>query len=446
MNLTRKVLFVTYSFPPEAEVGGKRTARFCRYLPEFGIHPVVLTVDPRYYTTVDPSYAAAADIEVIRTNCLSNPLDWYGKLAARWRRGQDSTPPGANVDASPGDSQNSGFIHGMRRNLLVTLQTPDRYWGWYWPAVRAGINFVRRCKPEAIVSSGPPWTSHLVARGIHRRAGVPWIADFRDPWTLSPWRETLPGWIERFERHLERSVIEEAARVVCVASEIADDFREKYRTVSPDKFVTITNGIEGDFDLPMPKVPNTRRSVLHLGSLYGDRRIQPFLEAVVKLARTGAVNLEGLRFLFVGLIDPQIARQASQEISYLEQFGAIEFRTLVPYEQGQRLLASSDLLLLFQGNNRVTIPAKLFEYLTTGKPILAIARPGSVTRLVSESNLGLWVDSANVAAIAAELLKCLSLPPRTAEQHNQIVQRFHFRTLTKQLIEILQEARHSCAS
>ena len=445
MNIARKILFVTYSFPPEAEVGGKRTARFCRYLPELGIQPVVLTVDPRYYATLDRSYAPAADIEVIRTNSFGNPLDWYGKAVARWRGIQANASPTVSVDAPGRDGGKPSVSDRLRRNLLVMLQTPDRYWGWYWHSVRAGTTFVRRCKPEAIISSAPPWTSHLVARGIHRKTGIPWIADFRDPWTLSPWREPLPDWIDRFERRLERSVIQEATRVLCVASEIADEFRREYPEISGDKFVTITNGIEGEFALPKASPSRARRVVLHLGSLYGDRRIQPFLQAVVDLARTGAVNLECLRFLFVGLIDSQIVREASQEMSYLEQFGAIELRAPVPYEEGQRLLASSDLLLLFQGNNRVTVPAKLFEYLTTGKPILAIAKPGSLTRLVSESNLGLWADSEDVNAIAAEFLNCLRLPPRTPEQHNQIVQRFHFRTLTKQLVEIMQQARQASA-
>jgi glycosyltransferase involved in cell wall biosynthesis len=449
MSAPTKVLFVTYSFPPEAEVGGKRAARFCRYLPEFGIEPAVLTVDPRYYEAIDATYAPSPGLEVIRTGALTNPLDWYGR-AMRWRRRRSSASPemlGGPHRTEPANSSRN-LVYTIRRNLLQALGTPDRYWGWYWSAARAGVDFVRARKPDAILSSAPPWTSHLVACRVHRKTGVPWIADFRDPWTLSPWREALPGWIHRFEQHLERSVIEQADRIVCVASEIAEDFRKTYQAVPGDKFVTITNGIEGDPVFSEARHHGPKRLLLHLGSLYGDRRIRPLLQAVVELARSGAISPESLRFLFVGLIDPQMAREASEEISYLEQFEAIEFRERVPFEEGQRLLASSDVLLLFQGSNRVTVPAKLFEYLSAGKPILVVAKPGSLTRLISESSLGLWADSDDREAIAAEFLKCLRLPPRTAAEFESIVRRFHFRTLTKELVEVIREAaaRSSCTA
>jgi hypothetical protein len=408
-------------------------------LPEFGVRPTVLTIDPAFYEARDTTYATPSDVEIIRTGTFRHPFDLYRKLKPSVTNEKTGSSYVNEPGVRPSVSTKSSVLHGIKRNILLALKTPDPHWGWYWPALRAGLKFVRERKPEAIISSAPPWISHLVARGIHRRTGVRWIADFRDPWTLSPWRDALPPYILRFERTLERSIIEECDHVVCVSDEMVDDFRVHYAGVPSSKFTAITNGFEGEVDYPVAARQNGTRQLLHLGSLYGDRRIRPLLCAYVNLLGRGAIESDKCKLLFVGNINGEILAEASEEISFLQRLGVLEFRELVPYSEGQQLLASADVLLLLNGDNRVAVPAKLFEYLLTGKPILFTAKPGSLTRLISRFDLGFCADSDAVEEIGVQLQKSLESPPRTRAEFERIVQHFHFRTLTQELVGVMTQ-------
>jgi glycosyltransferase involved in cell wall biosynthesis len=436
VNSPNKVLFVSYSFPPDAEVGGKRIARFCRYLPEFGVAPAVLTVQERFYRRSDGSFAIPPGVEVIRTGALKNPLVWY-EAVSRFRPAKNGQTAGRQ--SAFDDRGRSGFYETFRRNVLLAVQTPDRYWGWYWHAVRAGIAFVRRQGVPVIISSGPPWTSHLVARGIKRKTKVAWIADFRDPWTLNSWRRRLPNWLERFDQHLERTVVAETDRVVCTTDGIADNFRAKYHELPPEKFVTITNGIDGEYSVPTVNATNARRHLVHLGSLYGDRRLRPTLQAILQLISSSKLDPAAIRASFAGAIDQKVLDEAKTELSALQQLGVINLCGLLPYQEAQNMLASADLLLLIQGENRDAVPAKFYEYLVTRKPVLTLAKPGSLAQLIEETGLGACTDPDDPDAIAKGLLSCLESVPLPAADFERLIQRFHFRTLTGQLMEIIRQ-------
>ena len=437
----KKVLFVTYSFPPDAEVGGKRTARFCRFLPEFGIEPLVLTIEERFYEALDRSYTAPPGLEVIRTGAVSNPLDIYRRWAIRRRaRLPKSTPVKVtNAAARSANGTEAPSVSSLKSNLLLALQTPDRFWGWYWHAVARGTRLVRERNIQAIVSSAQPWTSHLVARAIRRKTGVPWIADFRDAWTLDPWWSLRSTWLDSCNKRLQAKVVHDADRVVCIADAMADDFRRRYSDAPPGKFLTITNGIEGEISPPEPLPPHEPRILFHLGSLYGDRRLENLFRAVIKLIKDGDVRPGSWKLLFVGLIDDQILLRARDEIAYLQQQGMLEIRDRIPFDEGQKALRSADILLLVQGDHPYAMPAKFYEYLVTGRPILVLAKGGTLARLVEEIGVGVSVDVDHVDDIAAGLMKALRLLALTPSVYERMIQRFNFRELSRQLANLIEE-------
>ena len=147
----------------------------------------------------------------------------------------------------------------LKRHVIALLGTPDRYWGWYLPAVRAGLRLLRQERIVAMVSSGPPWISHLVARRLKLgNLGVRWLADFRDPWAQALVPEEFPGWRKAINRRLEASIVSTADLVISNTDRLSKSFRVSYPALPAEHFFTLTNGFD---DAPVSVQRRFRRTV-----------------------------------------------------------------------------------------------------------------------------------------------------------------------------------------
>lgn len=434
MSSELNLLVVSYTFPPEAEVGGLRIARFCRYLPDHGIRPVVLTVQEQFYRTRDDSLQPPAGLRVERTPMLSTPLDWY----RRWNERPKPIVAEYSDSAVPRGSAEPGFF---RRHTLSLLQTPDPQWGWYLPAVRAGSRLIQQERISAIFSSGPPWTPHLIARRLAKRFRLPWLADFRDPWGGNPWRKNLPAWREPLDRWLEASCIATANRVTCNTDRLRQFLVQRYNQMASEKFVTVTNGFDDAMAAPPESKAGTgKRLAVHLGKIYSERRIDTFCLALAGLLGSGAIPADSLKVLFLGSVAEAQVAAVQQAAPRLCQSGTVEFLPRVSWRQAQEMLWRADVLLLFQGGFRMQVPAKFFEYWQTGKPIFAVAEEGALTDLLRETGAGLWAEPKNVDAIADGFLRALELPAcRPEEVQRRWASKFHYRSLSSRLAQMLRE-------
>ncbi len=164
----------------------------------------------------------------------------------------------------------------LRRNVMALLQTPDKFWGWYRPAVRAGAELIKKESIDVILSSGPPWTSHLVARRLRKTYGVPWIADFRDAWVSNTWRQDLPRWRNSIDYRFEASCISRADLILCTTDALRESFLRNYPCLPSDKFAALTNGFDDPTILPKKRQltsweagpPASRRFVCRAASRY----------------------------------------------------------------------------------------------------------------------------------------------------------------------------------
>ena len=294
---------------------------------------------------------------------------------------------------------------------------------------------------SAIISSAPPYTCHLIARHLKRKYGLPWIADFRDAWMCDPWRDFagLPRWRNWTDRWLENRCIASADAVVCITDEMRDDLRRLHRGCSPHKFITITNGFD-EIELDQTSLPavQNRRLFLHLGTLYGDRRIDNFCGALVTLMSRGDLDPASFRLLFVGDTEPSFIASARQHAPELFASGAIEFRPRVDWQEAQRLLMDASVLLLFQGHHKQTVPAKAFEYICAGKPIFAVVDGGALAQVIDSAQLGCWADPDDPSDIAAKFLQTLRLPHRSAHEIRYAARKYHFRFLTEELAGLIR--------
>jgi len=421
-----RALVVSHTFPPLAEVGTIRVTQLCRYLPDWGIEPIVLSGRERSYDPQDYSRKVPPGLRVLCAPTMSTPLDWYGAARRRiGRRRHTQGPSTAEATTHP-----SGIL---RRNFKALLQLPDRYWGWYLSAIRLGTHVLRREKIDAIYSSGPPWTSHLVARRLKKKFGLPWLIDFRDPWASAEPEETDPGWWNDLAKRMEESCVRRSDLVVGNTDRLTATLQHRYADLDTAKFRTLTNGFE-DLVIPPKRTTRSKKLLLHLGSLYAHRRVDTFLMAIADLVSSGRLAPQSFEVLFQGENDPSYLAGAARLVPHLVENGCIRFSPRINWAEASELLWQGDLLLLFQGSHALQVPAKFYEYLQTGVPILAVSEEGALTDVMDATQAGIWVRPGDPREIALKLLQALEWPARNPEDvRKQFAPRYHYRNLAREL-------------
>jgi glycosyltransferase involved in cell wall biosynthesis len=441
MSALPKLLIITRFYPPDAEVGGKRVAHLARHLPAYGVEPIVLTVEERFCEHRDDSFAGPP-VRVERTALGPSTLDLYPRLrkwtASRQAPGERVSGHGPRVAE---DRSNDGVL---RRNISAILRMPDRHSNWFHPAVEAAERLIAGKQIDAILSTAPPFTCHIIARHLKRKYGVPWLAEFRDAWTFDPWRalERLPWWREWLDRRSERSCVADADRVIALTATMQKRFASEYSYLSEPKFLTLTNGFEESrFEDWTGKTSNCgKKLILHLGTLYGDRRIDTFCRAAANLLEQGTFQQGEFRILFLGAVDvPELVESARHTAPGLFAKEVIEVRPPVPWQEAQKLLHSADLLLIFQGSNDMSIPAKFYEYLQSGVPILSIGKAGALSAIVQETSCGCFAEPDSVEEIQAGILRGLALPLRSPEEVMRCAAHYGYRFLAAQLAKWVYE-------
>lgn len=433
----RRVLVVAYNFPPHAAIGTMRTLRVVRQLAARGWEVSVLTGEPATYLPGTPVDAALlhnvpSRVRVVRAAAI-RPVEWMeqalGRLyhhrssrSAVQRTRTEHEPRHDSVSVVPPSP--AGVVHQLTRLKGVIdalLSIPDRESGWFLPALGNGLLAqLHEARPDVIYASAPPWTSQLVAAGLKQALRRPWVADFRDPWSRAPWREDRYSFAIRVAGALERFVVARADRVVFVTAANRDEFAAYYGATTASRFEVVPNGCEpAEFYAIRDscRAEAGRYVLLHAGTLYAGRTPLPLLNAVATAASRGIIDPARFRLRFMGAnglqnVDlPGACRQLG-----IEQ--VVEFVPRVPREQSLRAMMSASGLLLLQPGHPVSVPGKVYEYLATGRPILAIADEGEISRLMREAGTGICVAPDDHAAMVEALRTLVQMgsarrePPR----------------------------------
>jgi glycosyltransferase involved in cell wall biosynthesis len=429
----RKVLFVSYWHPPLPEVGGFRIARFCGYLPEFGVEPFVVCA--KATSGSDDSFELRKEVHIRRVSGRRHPLDIYRQL-------KEQLLPAGSLKDSPGRVEQDSN-HGPNlflQHLFATLQFPDLYWTWRGPALRAAREVLQREGVTQVISSGPPWTAHLVARALKREFHVDWVADFRDPW-LEDYSDWLPSWYKSLARRSENACVHEADRILCNTDRLRELFLRKFPTLSTDKFVTLTNGFDTDVHTIGQRDWGSRKVILHLGSLYAKRNIDGLCEALLLLLNAGKVDPSRQVVQFFGNNDLNYVRSAKERFPSLFSTGLVEIRSRISFGEAQERMWNSDVLLVLQGDHPLCVPAKFYECASTGIPLLAITRTGALTDIIRDTGAGESAEPDIPADIAEKLMLALSRSRTEDTSTNPRLAKYHYRNLTRNLSEVLDGIR-----
>jgi glycosyltransferase involved in cell wall biosynthesis len=431
----RRVLMVLYYFPPSGGPGVQRGLKFVRYLPEFGWEPLVLTVrETADFPVRDETLVREipSGLRVVRTACP----EFYGLY--RTLTGQRGV---ASLDVASQSAAETRPLRRLLRGVRASLFIPDGRVGWQAPAVRAGMRLHRDPGFDAIVSSGPPFTSHLIGRTLARRTRRPWIADYRDPWIEATFYPRRPAFARDIDRRLEAACVREATASVTVGEGMARGFLTRYPALDPARLRVIANGYDpADFE-GVPREDDGLLRLTHTGSLFLGRTPGALLDALETLAREEPGFAHATRLCFAGRVDGDLITRVRGSV--LEDL--TEWPGYLAHRDSIALLRRSRVLLLLIGTDaqaHTMVTGKVYEYLASGVPILAIGpRDGDAARLLERTRAG-WVFEPHEGEAIREHLRTLYRRQRAHEDFGlhpdaSEIGRYSRRELTRSLAQLL---------
>jgi len=406
-----RVLFIAYHFPPlHGSSGILRTLKFVKYSPEFDIEPLVLTVKPYAYEMRDSALCSEVpeDVHVHRTIVL----DTKRHLSFRGR-------------------------------YLDIMATPDRFISWIPTGVIAGIKLILQKKIDVIFSTAPIPSAHIIALALKRIMRKPWVADFRDPL----WDEYFQVSSKQLQvrKQIERTTVNSATRIIVTTEGMRQLFVKRYPKKNPKDIIVIENGYdESDFQGLNGKNINGKRPfrLIHTGLLYPlDRNPIPFFRAI---KRSVEMNRILMGDICIELYSPGNEVNYAREIENLGIQDLVCIHPQIPYRKALIEMNNADVLLLFQGKScNQQIPAKLYEYIRIGRPILAMTPHNSETaRVIRSANAGQIVpldDSEAISLLLSEWICNLKSGKKLPNASPDTAQKYCRRTQAAELSATIRE-------
>ena len=380
----KRVLIITYYWPPSGGSGVQRWLKMSKYLPEYGWQPVVYTTEDAEYPIVDPSLEkdVTPEAEVIRRP-IFEPYTFYKKFLGL-KKSETIKAEFAS------ETQKKGWKERLSLWVRGNLFIPDARRWWVKPSVKYLKDYLQEHPVDAIISTGPPHSMHLIAMKLKEATGIPWIADFRDPWTEIDYYDELhlTKWADQKQHKLEREVLSQADKVVTIGWDCARGLgRLGNRNVR-----VIPNGYDWEFTQPKDSIQRSETFTLtHIG-VVGPSRNHPMLwQSLGELKSEDPNFAKDLRIRLVGQVDQSVVKSIA-ETGLTDSTDIVPH---VPHDEVQTWQQSSQVLLLLVNNTpnaKGILTGKLFEYLASGRPILCIGpEDGDAAQILTQTHAGTTV-------------------------------------------------------
>jgi len=381
----KKVLFITYYWPPSGKASIHWPLQIIKHLPGFGWQPSVLTAKEDVFSYKDESLFQhiAPDLPVIKTNSFE-PFNIYKKFTGK---GKDEVL----VASETISTSNKGLAHRLSIWIRMNLFIPDARAGWFFPAASDGKRYLHNHPHDAVVSIGPPHTAHLIGMSIAKKFKIPHYPVLIDPWTdIVYYRDFKRSAITvAVDNYFEKKVMKNAADVVFVTNSTREDYVKKYQFLEKKSHVLYWGYNEENFEKVNYNCSDDTEVLVHAGNIFDYQNPKNFwrqLKAEIDRGRK-------LKIVFVGSVSPGIKK----EIELKGLLPNTEFKGFLPYTEMVNELAKASYLLVCATEKR-HLPGKLFEYLRIGKPILAFGDDNDeVKNILKAANAGMmfpYTDSA----------------------------------------------------
>lgn len=394
---TKKVLIITYYWPPAGGITVLRCLKIAKYLRQFGWEPIIYTAENAHYPFLDPSNEkdVPANLTVIRRP-IWEPYAIYKKLTGKKKDANVN-----NVFYVKGEDP--GLMHRLSVWIRSNFFIPDARASWIKPSVKFLLNYLKENPVDAIFSDGPPHTNTRIATIVSQKTGIPWLADFQDPWTQVDYYQllSLTKWGDQKHHRLEQASFRQAAAMTIVSP----TWKKELEEIGAENVHVIPWGYDPDDYPKSAALTNRSFSLTHIGIMGYDRNPQTLFRVLSKIRVENHPLANKIIFRLIGQVDYSV-KETYEENNLADK---VEVVGSVAREKALAAAGESAVLLLLlnqQDNAKGRIPGKLFEYLALRRPILAFGPPDSdVARILTATKSGICMDYDDKAGIAEVLAR-----------------------------------------
>ncbi|QAA80378.1 glycosyl transferase family 1 [Aequorivita sp. H23M31] len=422
----KRALIITYYWPPAGGPGVQRWLKFVKYFNEFGIEPIVYIPENPNYPLVDKNLISEVPeiIEIIK-HPIKEPYKFATLLSKKKTKQMSS-----GIISKDEISRMEKLMLYVRGNFFI----PDARIGWVKPSVQFLSEYISKNPVDALITTGPPHSLHLIGAALKKNLGIKWIADFRDPWTTIHYHKSLRlnKSSEKKHKELEADVLN-SADIVVVTSPTT---KKEFEAITKSPISVITNGFD-TFKKPQVSL-DKKFSISHIGSLLSERNPDILWKILNEICEEYPSFKEDLQLKFAGAVSEEV-KNSLLRYNLLE---SSEFLGYVSHTEAIKLQHLSQVLLLVEINSpetRAIIPGKLFEYLVANRPILSLGPEGSdIKNIVDETETGKFFNYGEAEQIKNQILEYygqfqngnLIVSPKNLEK-------FSRKELTKQMASLI---------
>jgi glycosyltransferase involved in cell wall biosynthesis len=424
----KKLLIITYYFPPAGGPGVQRWLKFVKYLPEFGVQPIVYVPKNPTYPIVDEGLVSEVSDQVI---VIKNKIIEPYQLASFFSKNKTKKIASGIIPNQKKQSFLDKTFLWIRGNLFI----PDARVLWVKPSVSFLEKYIVENNIDTIVTSGPPHSLHLIGLELKQKLNVKWFADFRDPWTTIGYHKSLrlSSYAAKKHKKLEHQVLNTADTILVTSKTTKAEFQE----ITTKPIEVITNGY--DVENVDKQTLDTKFTLAHIGSFLSERNPLFLWECLVELLQEIPEFKQHLQIKLIGAVSQEVLETITKFKldKYLNNLGYVSHNEAIAHQK------KSQVLLLIEINSEDTksiIPGKLFEYMVSNRPIIAIGPKGSdFSDIITQTNTGVFFDYSEKMKLKSVILDFYNQFLEGKLQSNGVgLQQYSRKNLTKQLAQLIK--------
>ena len=425
MSSKKKVLIITYYWPPSGGSGVQRWLKFSKYLRDFNIEPIIYTVDNPSYPIKDTSLESEIPLDL---EVLKQPIFEPNYFLSIFGNNKKKESAGF---LNPNPTLLGRFFQYVRANYFI----PDARKFWIKPSVKFLSNYLKNNEIDVVITTGPPHSMHIIGLVLKDKFKIKWISDFRDPWTEIDYFQQLPLTKKANKKHhqLEQEVIEKSDMVIVVGETMKKKFLKHNHNIE-----VLTNGFDS-YENSLTIELDSNFSITHVGSMNTDRNPTILWEVLYEISSENIDFKNNLRIKFIGKIDDTVI----QDIQVFNPKNILRIPYL-DHKEVRKYQASSQVLLLSINqvpNAKGIITGKIFEYLQAKRPILGIGpEDGDAAAILKKTNAGNIVGFNNKIELKAAVLKLYKdFKEERLFVKSINIEQFHRKNITRQLAQVIKK-------
>ncbi|WP_203258650.1 glycosyltransferase family 4 protein [Hyunsoonleella ulvae] len=425
--MRKKVLIIAYYWPPAGGPGVQRWLKFVKYLPDFNIEPIVFVPKNASYPIIDESLKAEVSET---TEVIKLPISEPYKLAKSFSKGRADTISKGIISEARKQSLVEKLMLFVRGNFFI----PDARVGWVKPATSFLLDFIPKHNIETVITTGPPHSMHLIGLQLKQKLGIKWLTDFRDPWTTIGYHKQLKltKSSQRKHKSLEAQVLTNTDQIIVTSSATKQEFQQ----ITERPIEVITNGYDDETSGSVEI--DTKFTLSHIGSLLSKRNPEILWKSISELAAEYDDFKKDFQLNLVGFVSETVIQSIEKHnlTNYTNKVGYISHLESIKYQKKSQILL---LIEIDSEDTRSIVPGKLFEYMISNRPIIAIGPKGSdIEHIISKTNTGVFFNYQDLKSLKKTILEYYKLYKSGNLKTNPIgLQQYHRRALTQTLSKLV---------